>query len=137
MITRLGAVSTFGGTPGEPWEGLSALTAPGPRYLLIESRSPMESPDVGAFADLAAGLADRGHPVDVVLVQNAVLMARAGAAGPLPALVERTGVTVHADDHSLVTRGADCADLIADVRLCNAAGLVELLLTSGCTPIWH
>ena len=46
------------------------------KYLLIESRDPFETNDVGYFYDLAAGLAQKGNTVTLFLVQNGVLPAR-------------------------------------------------------------
>jgi hypothetical protein len=45
-------------------------------YLLIESRDPFESNDVGYYCDLARGLVEAGNQVTLFLVQNAVLAAR-------------------------------------------------------------
>ena len=48
------------------------------KYLLIESRDPCESGDVGNYFELAQGLAGDGNDVTLFLVQNGVLPA------PLP-----------------------------------------------------
>ena len=45
------------------------------KYLLIESRDPFDSGDVGEFYELAAGLAQDGNEVTFFLVQNGVLPA--------------------------------------------------------------
>src|SRR5262249_41393548 len=45
-------------------------------FLLIESRDPFESNEVGYYCELARGLAHDGHAVTMFLVQNAVLAAR-------------------------------------------------------------
>src|SRR4029450_6336607 len=42
-------------------------------YLLIESRDPFESNDVGYYCDLARGLVEAGNQVTLFLVQNGVL----------------------------------------------------------------
>ena len=46
------------------------------QYLLIESRDPFESNDVGYYYDLAKGLVDAGNQVTLFLAQNGVLSAR-------------------------------------------------------------
>jgi hypothetical protein len=74
-------------------------------YLLIESRDPFESNDVGFIADLAERLRAEGNEVTLFLVQNGVLPARAGARdGGLAALAE-AGIAVLADEFSLRERG--------------------------------
>ena len=42
-------------------------------YLLIESRDPFESNDVGYYYDLARGLGEAGNQVTLFLVQNRCL----------------------------------------------------------------
>ena len=49
------------------------------KYLLVESRDPSETTDVGYFYDLATGLAGDGHTVTLFLVQNGVFPARRSA----------------------------------------------------------
>ena len=51
-------------------------------YLLIESRDPFESNDVGYYYELAGGLVEAGNQVTLFLVQNAVLAARPSAQAP-------------------------------------------------------
>ena len=48
-------------------------------YLLIESRDPFESNDVGYYYDLAKGLIEGGNEVTLFLAQNGVLSARPSA----------------------------------------------------------
>jgi len=50
-------------------------------YLLIESRDPFESNDVGYYYELSKGLVEDGNEVTVFLVQNGVLSA---ARQPIP-----------------------------------------------------
>ena len=105
-------------------------------YLLIESRDPFDSNDVGQFYGLAAGLAREGHSVTLFLVQNGVLGARrSGAAGTLSKLAQ-DGVNVLADSFSLRERG------IADDRLTDGVKPSELdvvvdHLAEGRKVIWH
>jgi sulfur relay (sulfurtransferase) complex TusBCD TusD component (DsrE family) len=51
-------------------------------YLLIESRDPFESNEVGYYYELASGLVEAGNQVSLFLVQNAVLAARPSAQAP-------------------------------------------------------
>ena len=52
------------------------------QYLLIESRDPFESNDVGYYYDLAKGLVEGGNQVTLFLAQNGVLLgAPVGALG--------------------------------------------------------
>ena len=104
-------------------------------YLLIESRDPFESNDVGHYQDLAKGLVDAGHRVTLFLVQNAVLIARSStrASAAISALA-RAGVTVLADDFSLKERGI--------VRLANgvASAPIDVVvdrLEAGDKAMWH
>ena len=53
-------------------------------YILIESRDPFESAEIGGFLDLADGLAKEGGAVTLFLVQNAVMAARHGARANFP-----------------------------------------------------
>jgi len=48
-------------------------------YLLIESRDPFESNDVGYYYELSKGLVEAGNEVTLFLVQNGVLAARPSA----------------------------------------------------------
>ena len=49
------------------------------KYLLIESKSPWESGDIGDFYALASELQKSGGDVTFFLVQNGVMGARSGA----------------------------------------------------------
>ncbi len=103
-------------------------------YLLIESRDPFESRDVGYYYELAGGLVAGGNQVTLFLAQNGVLSARPSAqSGALSALAE-SGVTVLADDFSLQERGiTKLADGIA------AAPIDVVLdhLAAGHKTLWH
>jgi sulfur transfer complex TusBCD TusB component (DsrH family) len=108
-----------------------------PHYVFIESRDPFDSPDTGFVADTAAALRQRGRPVTVFLVQNAVLATRAGArASQLPRLAE-AGVPVLADDFSLRERGIERAEMSAGVREASIDTLVDLVMQPGTKTIWH
>ena len=103
-------------------------------YLLIESRDPFESNDVGYYYDLAKGLVEGGNQVTLFLAQNGVLSARPSAhSGALGALA-RSGVTVLADDFSLQERG------IAKLAEGVAAASIDVVvdhLAAGHKTLWH
>jgi sulfur relay (sulfurtransferase) complex TusBCD TusD component (DsrE family) len=104
------------------------------QYLLIESRDPFESNDVGYYYDLARGLVDGGNQVTLFLVQNGVLSARPSAQSDALSELARSGVTVLADDFSLQERGiARLAKGVAP----SAISVVVDQLAAGHKTLWH
>jgi sulfur relay (sulfurtransferase) complex TusBCD TusD component (DsrE family) len=104
------------------------------QYLLIESRDPFESNDVGYYYDLAKGLAEAGNQVTLFLAQNGVLSARPSAHAAALSALARSGVTVLADDFSLQERG------IAKLAEGVAATSIEVVvdhLAAGHKTLWH
>jgi hypothetical protein len=100
-------------------------------YLLVESRSDQESPDVPALRELAIQLCEAGHQVTLFLVQNAVL------TGPTLPRIEDVlagGVQVWADRYSVAARG-----LPAPRGLCPGGmdDLVRLLMSPATVAVWH
>ena len=71
-------------------------------YLLIESRDPFESNDVGYYYELAKGLVEGGNKVTLFLAQNGVLSVRPSARSAALGELARSGVTVLADDFSFL-----------------------------------
>lgn len=106
-------------------------------YLLIETRSSWESPEVDRFLEVATALVGERHQVDLYLVQNGVLNARAGANGPLAPLIEAHAVPIWVDEFSLNSRALSRRDLMDGVDVTGIDQLVELLTRPGCKPIWH
>jgi sulfur relay (sulfurtransferase) complex TusBCD TusD component (DsrE family) len=105
-----------------------------PQYLLIESRDPFESNDVGYYYDLAKGLVEDGNQVTLFLAQNGVLSARPSARSAALSALSRNGVTVLADNFSLQERG------IAKLAECVAAASIEVVvdhLAAGHKTLWH
>jgi len=103
-------------------------------YLLIESRDPFESNDVGYYYDLARGLVEDGNQVTLFLVQNGVLAARPSNHSARVDALARIGVTVLADDFSLQERGiAKLAEGVATV----AIDVVVDHLAAGHKTLWH
>lgn len=106
------------------------------KYLLIESRDPFDSGDVGAFYELAAGLAQDGNEVTVFLVQNGVLPARPGSRSRGLADLVAAGVEVLADEFSLRERGIAAGRLVAGVRSAPLDVVVDQL-ADGRKALWH
>ena len=103
-------------------------------YLLIESRDPFESNDVGYYYELAKGLVESGNQVTLFLTQNGVLSARPSAHSAALSTLARSGVTVLADDFSLRERGI--AKLAEGVTAAPIDVVVDHLAASHKT-LWH
>jgi len=103
-------------------------------YLLIESRDPFESNDVGYYYELARGLQESGNRVTLLLVQNAVFAARPSAQVPALAALASAGVTILADDFALKERG------ITKLRDGVHAAPIHVVvdhLEAGHKTLWH
>lgn len=103
-------------------------------YLLIESRDPFESNDVGYYYDLAQGLVESGNQVTLFLAQNGVLSARPSLHSDALSALARSGVTVLADDFSLQERGI--ARLAEGVKAAPIDVVVDHL-AAGHKTLWH
>jgi sulfur relay (sulfurtransferase) complex TusBCD TusD component (DsrE family) len=103
-------------------------------YLLIESRDPFESNDVGYYYDLARGLAEAGNQVTLFLVQNAVLATRPLARSPALRSLIGAGVTVLADDFAVQERGI--TRLVGGVRIAPIEAVVDHM-EAGHKTLWH
>lgn len=106
-------------------------------FLLVETRSAGESPEVAAFLATAGHLCDDGHAVDLYLVQNAVLLARRGGSPEVASLLARATVRVFADDYSAEARGLGASSLQDGVALSGMGTLVDLLAGEGVRTLWH
>ena len=105
-------------------------------YLLIESRDPFDSNDVGNFYGLAENLAKAGNVVTLFLVQNGVLPARESSQSAALADLAGAGVEVLADQFSLLERGI-AADRLASGVSSAALDVVVDQLAAGRKAIWH
>ena len=103
-------------------------------YLLIESRDPFESNDVGYYYDLSKGLVDDGNEVTVFLVQNGVLAARPSAHSAALTALCQSGVKVLADDFSLRERGIS---KLAEGVLAAQIDVIVDHLAAGHKTLWH
>jgi predicted peroxiredoxin len=106
------------------------------KYLLIESRDPFDSNDVGHFYDLASGLAKEGNQVTLFLIQNGVLPARQSTRSIGLSDLAGAGVEVLADEFSLRERGI-AADRLASGVKPAALDVVVDQLAEGRKAIWH
>jgi hypothetical protein len=104
------------------------------QYLLIESRDPFESNDVGYYYGLARGLAEAGNEVTLFLAQNGVLSARPSAQSAALTELARCGVTVLADDFSLQERGIVT---LAEGVAASPIDVVVDCLAAGHKTLWH
>jgi hypothetical protein len=103
-------------------------------YLLIESRDPFESNDVGYYYELARGLADAGNQVTVFLIQNAVLAVRPSAQTPTLQALVGFGIKILADEFALKQRGI--THLLDGIE----AAPIEIVvdhLEAGHKTLWH
>jgi hypothetical protein len=103
-------------------------------YLLIESRDPFESNDVGYYYELARGLVEAGNGVTLFLVQNAVFAARPSAEAPKLRALAGAGVKILADDFALRERGI--TKLVEGVRVAPIETVVDHL-EAGHKTLWH
>lgn len=106
------------------------------KYLLIESRDPYDSQDVGFCCDLAKDLARSGNDVTLFLIQNGVLSARPGKKSGALSDVASAGVEVLADDFSLRERGISESALLDEVKPAPIETIVDQL-AEGRKAIWH
>jgi sulfur relay (sulfurtransferase) complex TusBCD TusD component (DsrE family) len=103
-------------------------------YLLIESRDPFESNDVGYYYELSKGLVEAGNEVTLFLVQNGVLAGRPSAHSAALTALCQSGVKVLADDFSLRERGiSQLAEGIAVAPI----DLIVDHLAAGHKTLWH
>ena len=106
------------------------------KYLLIASRDPFESNEIGHCYDLAKGLRREGNDVTVFLVQNGVLPARQCIHSRRIGELAEEGVEVLADEFSLRERGISPGNVVAGVAPA-ALDIVVDHLADGAKVIWH
>jgi hypothetical protein len=103
-------------------------------YLLIESRDPFESNDVGYYYELARGLSEAGNQVTLLLIQNAVLASRPSAQAPQLRALVSTGIKILADDFALQERGI--TKLLDGIQIAPIDVVVDHL-EAGHKILWH
>jgi len=103
-------------------------------YLLIESRDPFESRGFGQRCEMALTLLGESSGVTLLLVENAVLGARAGAKPPGLEKLAKAGVQLLADEFALRERGiTQLAPSITSVGLDTVIGA----LAGGAKALWN
>ena len=103
-------------------------------YLLIESRDPFESNEVGYYYGLARGLVEAGNQITLFLVQNAVLAVRPSAQVPQLQALIGSGIKVLADDFALKERGI--TKLLDGVEIAPIEAVVDHR-EAGHKTLWH
>jgi DsrE/DsrF/DsrH-like protein len=106
------------------------------KYLLIESHDPFERRDVDGFYRLARDLARTNNTVTLLLVQNGVLLARAGADDGGLRELSAAGVEIVADEFSLKERGIAPGRLASPVRAVSLDLVIDQL-AEGRKALWH
>ena len=106
------------------------------RYLLIQSKSPWESGDIGHFYSLARDLGQAGNDVTFFLVQNGVMSARNGAKDAAFDQLLGSKIRVLADDFSLRERAINRETLKGGVSVSPIDEVVDLLAGSA-KALWH
>jgi len=105
-------------------------------YLLIESLDPFESRDSEHYWEMATGLAKGGDQVTVLLVQNGVLAARAGARVDGIGALTNAGVEVLAEDFALRERGIRADGLAPGVKVAPLETVLDHM-AEGRKVLWH
>lgn len=107
------------------------------RYLLVESKNPLEGGDY-AF-ELGRQLRQLDHDVTIYMVQDAVFTGRRRfeAGEKLVEQARHDGVTLLADGISLRQRGITGERLSDTVRTSGMDELVDLLMEQSDKAIWH
>jgi hypothetical protein len=106
------------------------------KYVMIQSKSPWESGDVGQFYALARELGEAGSEVTFFLVQNGVMAARTGAKDAGLDQLLGTNVRVVADDFSLRERAIEAGALKSGIKPGPIDDVVDLL-AGGAKALWH
>lgn len=103
--------------------------------LLLTARDPLSAEDAEAPATLAAELAGAGHEVALVLLEDAVGLARTGHrhGGALDAAAD-AGVRALAERDALARRGV--ARLREAVKPADFGEIVDLLMTWSDRQAW-
>lgn len=113
------------------------MTDEKPRYLMIGSRDPFESRDVGCFLfATAVDLRSAGHRVTVFLVQNGALAARRGALVPSLEDALHAGVEVVVDEFSLKERGIGPEQMAPALATAPIAFVIDRMV-AGDKVLWH
>jgi len=105
------------------------------RFLIIETRDPVEHRDVERIAALAAGIEQEGCNAALFLTENAVIAARPGVAPFLETLAAQ-GVPIGVDRVALAERGMSSKDMAPGMTVSGIETVVDALL-AGARAIWR
>ena len=106
-------------------------------YVFIETRDPFESRDTRFVEETATALKQSGNEVTVFLVQNGVLSSRRNARDNSMDRMLEAGVSLLADDFSLLERGIQSAELRPGITRSGIEQLVDALVQENTKAIWH
>jgi predicted peroxiredoxin len=106
------------------------------QYLFIDSRDAFESRDTEFVVATTGALRREGNDVTLFLVSNGVMAARRNARERYLSAIAAAGVTILADEFSLVERGIRGDELHAAIRTSDIDAIVDML-ASGAKVIWH
>lgn len=105
-------------------------------YLFIQSQDPFTEVRAGRQFQFAGELAQAGHDVHVLLMQNGVTPARQNAdSADFDRLLD-SGVTVSADDFSLAQRQIANSELKERIAIRSADTVIDAML-DGHKVIWN
>jgi intracellular sulfur oxidation DsrE/DsrF family protein len=105
-------------------------------YMIIETRDPHEVRDVEWMAELAANLQRGGSSATVMLAENGVFAARAGAAASALRTLTEAGCQVFADRYALRERGIRDGDLAKGVKAAELDAVLDAL-EAGVSVMWR
>ena len=105
-------------------------------YLLIESRGEYEALSTRPFLALAGRLKRGGAGVEIMLVQNGVMAARAGASAEALVAAIGSGAPVFADAFALEERAIDARSLRSGVAAAPLGRIIERM-AEGWNVVWH
>jgi len=106
------------------------------RYMLISSREPFTCPSTNALYDLARELSRQGHQVTLFLVENGVMVARAGVYSKLLQEAYAAGVEILAEEFSLRERAIPLNRLGAGIESARLEVVLDALVERVKT-VWH
>jgi hypothetical protein len=105
------------------------------RYMIVETRDPLEA-DANWSAELAAALKRNGADASILLADNGVFAARAGAHAVALAAAIKSGCTIMADRYALRERGIRESDLMRGVSAIELDAVVDAL-EAGANVMWR
>lgn len=106
------------------------------RYFFIQSQDPFTEARTAAQYDLAKSLAASGNSVRMLLVQNGVFAARAGAQSEQFDSLAGHGVSLLADSFSLQQREIGPQQLKPSVAAADIGIVIDAML-DGDKVIWN